>query len=154
MLILCVMITSSLLLSACQPSTDQLSGEPSVIPAVETMESDEVRDVTEENEDNDQQDNLGEQEVSVEISYQSPAQLENIAFKLALDSQGTIVQAQAIVLSEHPISKMRQTSFAKEFPKVLEGKKLADLTHVDRIGGSSLTTGAFNNALEDLKSQI
>jgi hypothetical protein len=77
-----------------------------------------------------------------------------VGFTLVVDNNGVITDAQTEVMGVAPTSKMRQESFAKELPKVVVGKKLADLTKVDRVGGSSLTTGAFNAALAKLKAQL
>lgn len=94
------------------------------------------------------------QRVSAQGNYQSPAQPEHVAFELVLDAEGVIVEANSTVTSDNPTSQMRQTAFAEAFPDAVVGKKLADLENVDRIGGSSLTTGAFNAALAELKSQL
>lgn len=90
----------------------------------------------------------------VETSYQSPGGEEKVAFSLIVDREGIITDATTEVLGKNPTTIMRQESFAKDFPAALKGKKLSALTEVDRIGGSSLTTGAFNAALDDLKAQI
>jgi hypothetical protein len=87
-------------------------------------------------------------------TYQSPAGEESVAFKLVVDGSGTITEAETTVMAKNPTSVMRQESFSKEFANALKGKKLADLGPVDRIGGSSLTTGAFNKGLDQLKSQL
>lgn len=94
------------------------------------------------------------QELKTETSYVSPAGEEKVAFSLTVDSTGTIVGANTVVMGKAPISIMRQESFAKEFPTILVGKSINDIEKVDRIGGSSLTTGAFNEALTTLKSQL
>lgn len=92
--------------------------------------------------------------VSFATNYQSPAQLEQVSFNITVDENGVITDAKTDVLAVHPTSVMRQNAFAKDFPTALKGKKLAELTQVDRIGGSSLTTGAFNKALTELKAQL
>lgn len=92
--------------------------------------------------------------ITVQCNYQSPAQAEHVAFDVVVDENGVIVEAQSTVTSDNPTSQMRQTAFAEAFPAAVVGKKLADLENVDRIGGSSLTTGAFNAALAGLKSQL
>ena len=71
-----------------------------------------------------------------------------------VDDAGTVVDAKTEVLAKAPISIMRQESFQKDFPEAVIGKKIAGLENIDRVGGSSLTTGAFNNALAELKEQL
>ena len=86
--------------------------------------------------------------------YKSPAGEEKVGFTLVVDDAGVITDAKTEVMAVAPTSKMRQESFAKDFKAAVVGKKLSELTKVDRIGGSSLTTGAFNAALEELKKQV
>ena len=86
--------------------------------------------------------------------YKSPAGDEEVGFTLVVDEAGVITEAEAEVMATAPTSKLRQESFAKDFPAAVVGKKLSELSTVDRIGGSSLTTGAFNAALEELKKQV
>lgn len=142
-------LASALILSACQPNSTAPSPEPTLAPVMETDTTGDPSEVP-----GLEEAAPGDQEVSVETTYQSPAQLENVSFTLSVDEEGVITRAESTVLAEHPISIMRQESFAAEFPAALQGKKLAELTQVDRIGGSSLTTGAFNRALADLKAQL
>lgn len=92
--------------------------------------------------------------VSTTTTYQSPGGLEEIGFSLAVNSLGVIVEAKTAVLGKSPTTVLRQNSFAESFPEAVEGKKLADLGPIDRVGGSSLTTKAFNNALADLQAQL
>lgn len=89
----------------------------------------------------------------VETEYQSPAGPEKVAFVLTLDDSGTITKADTTIMAKAPISVTRQEKFKAELPTVVVGKKLADLTKLDRVGGSSLTTNAFNDALAKLKAQ-
>jgi hypothetical protein len=49
---------------------------------------------------------------------------------------------------------MRQESFGSGAGAVLVGKKLSDLGAIDRVGGSSLTTNAFNTSIDKLKAQL
>jgi hypothetical protein len=91
---------------------------------------------------------------STETTYQSPGGEEKVGFKLVVNAQGIITDAQTETFGDNPTTKMRQASFAKSFPEAVKGKKLSELTKIDRVGGSSLTTGAFNKALDQLKASI
>lgn len=91
--------------------------------------------------------------LSTTETYQSPAGPEEVKFTLVVDEAGTIVDAHTEVLAKSPISVMRQEAFAAEFPTAIEGKKLASLTAIDRVGGSSLTTKAFNEAIVKFQQQ-
>ncbi len=93
-------------------------------------------------------------EVRTTTNYVSPAGPEDVSFILMVDSEGVITEAKTEVLGKAPISIQRQESFAAELPAAIVGKKLAELTTIDRVGGSSLTTGAFNAVLLELQAQL
>jgi hypothetical protein len=57
-------------------------------------------------------------------------------------------------LGTNDITKVRQTAFAVDFAEAVKGKKIAELTAIDRVGGSSLTTKAFNDSLDELRAQL
>ena len=91
---------------------------------------------------------------TVNTQYSNPGGKDYVSFTIAVDGSGVITKAETGVLAVNPISKTRQESFAAGLPAVLVGKKLSDVTKIDRVGGSSLTTNAFNEALSGLKAQI
>jgi len=98
--------------------------------------------------------NTAEKQVSVRTHYNNPGGGDDVAFTLSVDSDGIITSATTDVLAVNPTSQMRQQAFAADFPQALVGKKLSELALIDRVGGSSLTTGAFNAALVELKAGI
>ena len=75
------------------------------------------------------------------VSYNTPAGSDKIEFDVTV-TDGVITAASATPMAENSISKMRQTSFASAVSVKVVGKKIANL-QVDAIGGSSLTTAAF-----------
>lgn len=87
-------------------------------------------------------------------TYTSPAGEDKIAFVLGLDASGTIVSTSIESMTDHEISKKRQAAFGEGFSGAIVGKKLSELSNIDRVGGSSLTTKAFNESLAALKSQM
>lgn len=92
--------------------------------------------------------------LSINGSYKSPAGAEQIGFIVVIDKDGVVTGAEAIPMAENEKSVMFQGNFAKAFPGVVTGKKLSDLEKIDRTGGASLTTGAFNIALASLKADL
>ncbi|MBP9697742.1 MAG: hypothetical protein KBD65_00930 [Candidatus Moranbacteria bacterium] len=92
--------------------------------------------------------------VTTRTSYKNPAGEDEVAFSLTVDDNGVITDAATEVLAIHDISKMRQVAFSDGLLAVLKGKKLNELSSIDRVGGSSLTTTAFNKALPELKAQL
>lgn len=95
-----------------------------------------------------------EKKVSVRTQYNNPAGSDEVAFTLTVDKSGIITDAQTDILAVHGISQTRQKSFADAFPTAVKGKKLSELAPLDRVGGSSLTTGAFNAVLPQLKAEL
>lgn len=95
----------------------------------------------------------GERKTSVRTSYDTPAGSNDIGFSVVVDEDDIIRDASVEVLATHEISRMRQQSFAKELPEILKGKKLHELQALDLVGESSLTTKAFNESLDALRSK-
>lgn len=139
---------SALILAACTPAapTEDTVIEEGIAPA--------EGEVVPVEETTDEQSMVGEGALVAETTYETPGGTEAVKFTVVVDEEGTITSAETEVQAKNPTSIMRQESFAGEFSTALVGKKLAELTEVDRIGGSSLTTAAFNKSLEDLKAQM
>lgn len=96
----------------------------------------------------------GERTVRVQTRYQNPGGSDEVGFVVTVGGDSIITDAQTEVLAVNPTSKDRQEAFAAELPAALRGKKLSELTALDRVGGSSLTTDAFNAMFPQLKSQL
>jgi len=92
--------------------------------------------------------------VSVQREYQNPSGTDRIGFSVIVDKDDVIMDTAVDVLASHEVSIERQEAFSKELPKALKGKKLKDIESIETVGGSALTTDAFNDSLEDLKSQL
>ncbi len=75
------------------------------------------------------------------VSYNNPSGSDRVEFAVTV-TDGIITSASATPKADNEISLKRQTAFAAEVSAKVVGKKASDL-NVDAIGGSSLTTGAF-----------
>lgn len=147
---LALLLVSSLLFVACSPAEPEISA-----PAPDTTQTETADPAVSELVESDQPVALDSAaSVSLETTYQSPAGPEDVGFLLTVDENGIITDTQTEVLATAPISVTRQESFAEELSEVLVGRNLAELTNIDRVGGSSLTTDAFNAALPELKAQL
>lgn len=91
--------------------------------------------------------------LSTQVTYKEPAGESKVGFLLTV-SDGVITDAQAEVLATNPDSQRIQGDFQQAFPAAVRGKQLAELSAIDRVGGASLTTKAFNEALATLKAQM
>lgn len=96
----------------------------------------------------------GGKSVSDTETYQNPAGSDQVGFTVIVDKNGVITGAETKVLAENRASIMYQQNFAQALPAAVTGKKLSELTKIDRIAGASLTTEAFNQALSKLKAAL
>ncbi len=96
----------------------------------------------------------GEKQLSTKTRYTNPSGSDEVGFNVVVDNNGVVISASADVLAIDTTSKTRQTAFAQGIAQAIVGKKLSDLAAIDKVGGSSLTTKAFNDALPALKAQL
>lgn len=84
-------------------------------------------------------------------AYMTPGGLQHVEFTIGVKN-GTVTSVEVAPHPEEtsPISLKMQTGFKAAAKDALVGKKVADLANVDRIGGASLTTGAFRKAIQQL----
>ncbi len=98
---------------------------------------------------------LASKEVSTETTYVVPeADLtHHIKFTVGLDETGRVVDVRMVEMPKGEATE-KQQEFASTLTVMIKGKKLAELSQVDKVGKSTLTTEAFNAALGDLKAQL
>lgn len=92
-------------------------------------------------------------EVSAVTKFQVPGKEDTVRFIVTLDEQGSVSAVRAEDVETGQSNKYLD-EFSEGLIVVIKGKKMSELTAVDRIGKSSLTTDAFNGALDQLKSQL
>lgn len=83
--------------------------------------------------------------------YQSPAGQEQIDVQLTL-SGGTVTSVTVTPQATDPEALQFEQLFAGGISDAAVGKSI-DTLRVDRVAGSSLTSGGFNAALDDIKQQ-
>lgn len=83
-------------------------------------------------------------------NYTNPGGDDDVGFKLVVDASGTVTDADATVMADNSTSVTRQTAFKNAIKSAVVGKPLTGLT-VDRVGGSSLTSKAFNEWVSTLQ---
>lgn len=82
--------------------------------------------------------------------YRSPAGEEEITVALTV-ADGVVSAVEVTPGATDPTSLSYQTRFASGIAEQVVGKALADVD-VDRVSGSSLTSGGFMAALEEIAS--
>lgn len=92
-------------------------------------------------------------EVSAEVTYEVPeaSLTHHVRFTLLLDDTGAITEAKMVELPKEESSE-KQKEFGQNLTVMIKGKKLAELTQVDKVGKSTLTTDAFNSVIDELKT--
>lgn len=93
----------------------------------------------------------GTQTTSKTVFYNNPAGGDEVGFEVTTDQNGVITAVKTDIKAVHDISVRMQTNFAGEVESAVVGKKIAELK-IDRIGGASLTTGAFKQFLSEINS--
>lgn len=126
----------------------------------EASESDAAKDMTgtQEKTANSKQNTTEKvasiRKVEVKTSYDSPAGDDPVGFTITVDKDGVVTDASVAVLTKNEISMKWQQNVGKLLPAAIKGKKLSEISSIDKIGGSSLTTKSFNESLPKLKAQL
>lgn len=81
--------------------------------------------------------------------YPTPGGLQGIGVMLTLDEDGTITELEVDPKAEVGNSVQFQGKFAGGIASEVVGKSIMELD-VDKVSGSSLTSGGFNRAIEDI----
>ncbi|OUM39758.1 hypothetical protein B8W73_15005 [Arthrobacter agilis] len=84
-------------------------------------------------------------------SYQSPAGPEEVGVTLTLEAD-VVTAVEVEPMPDNPTTREYQGRFAGGISDAIVGKKLDDLA-VDKVAGSSLTSGGFNDATGKIKSE-
>ncbi|MBP9728188.1 MAG: FMN-binding protein [Candidatus Moranbacteria bacterium] len=93
-------------------------------------------------------------EVSAVITYGEPGKYsDTLRFVVTVDGAGAIQEIKTLEDATGEVPEKR-----KEFNELvnvqLKGKKLADISALDKVGKSTMTTKAFNDALVTLKAGL
>lgn len=84
-------------------------------------------------------------------TYQSPAGQEEVGVSLTLAAD-VVTAVEVEPMPDNPTTEMYQGRFAGGISEAIVGKKLDELS-VDKVAGSSLTSGGFNDATGKIKSE-
>jgi uncharacterized protein with FMN-binding domain len=83
--------------------------------------------------------------------YISPAGPSQVTVDITIQND-SIASVTVTPLSDDSTAKGFQTKFANGIADVIVGRDI-DVLAVSRVGGSSLTSGGFNDALEKIKAE-
>lgn len=82
--------------------------------------------------------------------YQAPSGTETVEVTITL-ADGVISDVEVVGEATDPQAKLMQGEFIAGIDAVVVGKSLDEI-QVDKVGGSSLTSGGFNAAVETIKA--
>lgn len=88
---------------------------------------------------------------TAEGSYQTPETVEKISVTLTL-ADGVVTDVEVTGDPQAPETERYQGEFIDGIADVVEGVAIDDLA-VDRVAGSSLTSGGFNQAVASIKEE-
>ena len=88
---------------------------------------------------------------TAEGNYTSPAGPSKVTVEITLQND-SIAAVTVTPLATDPTSKGFQTQFADGIADVIIGRDI-DILDVSRVGGSSLTSGGFKDAIEKIKAE-
>lgn len=92
--------------------------------------------------------------VSAVTKYMAaPGKEDELRFTLTLDKDGVITDVITLDAKTNEVPEKKK-AFNEGLSVVIKGKKLSELSAVDKIGTSTLTTNAFNSVINQLKAQI
>lgn len=84
------------------------------------------------------------------VAFEYPAGTHNVVFTFNLDDAGVIASVNAA--DTDPDNNGKFPEFTVSVSELVVGKTLAELTPLSRVGGASLTTAAFNEAVAKLQA--
>ena len=83
-------------------------------------------------------------------SYQAPSGTETVEVTVTL-ADNTITDVTVVGEASDPQAKRHQSEFSDGIAAEVVGKNIDEIS-VDKIGGSSLTSGGFNEAIDAIKA--
>jgi uncharacterized protein with FMN-binding domain len=83
-------------------------------------------------------------------SYNAPSGTETVEVTVTLEGN-TITDVSVVGEASDPQAKRHQSEFSDGIAAAVVGKNIDEIS-VDKIGGSSLTSGGFNEAIDAIKS--
>ena len=84
-------------------------------------------------------------------SYQTPGGEEEIGVTITLAS-GSVSDVQTEPMPSNPTTELYQGKFSSGIAEQVVGMPLSEL-NVDKVSGSSLTSGGFSDAIEQIKGE-
>jgi len=93
-------------------------------------------------------------DLSAITSYEVPGdKVETLRFVVTVDQAGVIQNIQTFDAASGEVPEKKK-EFNEQISMILKGKKLSELSAIDKVGTSSITTNAFNKALPQMQAGL
>lgn len=135
------------------PETTPETTEMNRSPETEQSEEREVTD-SDQSPDSDTSTDTEPSTYTASANYMTPARTEHdIAVTLTLDSDGVVTDADVVYDDSTGYSNANQERFDNAYKNEVVGVPLENIS-LSRVGGASLTSGAFNEAVEKISAEV
>lgn len=97
---------------------------------------------------------VGSKKVSAVAKYMATEDKEDeLRFVLTVDKGGVITEVATLDAKTNEVPEKKK-EFNQQVSVMIVGKKLSELSSIDNVAKSSLTTKAFNSVVDQLKAQL
>ncbi|MDP4007822.1 MAG: FMN-binding protein [Candidatus Peregrinibacteria bacterium] len=97
---------------------------------------------------------VGAKKVSATVKYMATEDKEDeLRFVLTIDKQGNITEVATLDAKTNEVPEKKK-AFNEQATVMIVGKKLSELSAIDNVAKSTLTTNAFNSVIDQLKAQL
>ncbi|MDO8566045.1 MAG: hypothetical protein Q7S04_02565 [Candidatus Moranbacteria bacterium] len=97
---------------------------------------------------------VGAKKVSAVVKYMATEDKEDeLRFVLTVDKSGIITELATLDAKTNEVPEKKK-DFNRQVSVMIVGKKLSELTAIDNVAKSTLTTKAFNSVVDQLKAQL
>ena len=96
----------------------------------------------------------GAKKVSAVVSYMATEDKEDtLRFVVTIDKEGLITELATLDAKTNEVPE-KKIAFNQQASVMIVGKKLSELSAIDNVAKSTLTTAAFNSVVSQLKAQL
>ncbi|MDP3964745.1 MAG: hypothetical protein Q8Q20_03785 [bacterium] len=97
---------------------------------------------------------VGSKKVSAVVKYMATEDKEDeLRFVVTVDKSGIITELATLDAKTNEVPE-KKIAFNQQVSVMIVGKKLSELTAIDNVAKSSMTTKAFNSVIDELKAQL
>lgn len=146
-----LLLGGSLVLSSCATAPENTAPDAAPSQSDTSNDSGASSDAGAANADSSASSAYQDGSYTADGTYRTPGGVEQISVTVDLND-GVIDSVSVAGDPRAPESQQYQGQFISGISEVVVGKSIDEIS-VDRVAGSSLTSGGFNDAIEQIKTQ-